>query len=980
MKTLMSLVLCIIMIFGFTMVPVSALDSGGQSGNKPTAMLGVRQYVSGDYVYQADHNQDYAWHPDTVVIVKYTGNKRSITVPSQIDGYRVGRIGSKAFSKEYNPEMEELRSVIIPSGIYAIGESAFSGCSNLCKVKLNEGLETIGRNAFRNCYNLNDITLPSTIINLATDFTGTGIKEITVPESRNEFYDRLTVAVDDFSLFSSHSNNLEKITVNKNNCSIHVNMLPTSEAVFEGTVYVEPLAYSLAPTIPHLPDHTVFRRGVPSILYPYLSDTKKHYDVENGGVWYDDSEKAEPLVSGDYSYLLNSNGRAIITAYSGNGAQVNIPESIDGHRVIRIADGVFMNNTAIESISVPYTVISIESRAFYGCTSLSSVSLEEGLITIGSYSFYGCSSLSEIEIPESVEDIDEYAFSLSGLVNVTVPENVTQLKWGAFKSCRFLTEINLHNELKVIRNECFSGCTALEDFEFPYSLELIADDAFSNTGIKTAVIDCNLKEIGRKIFLNSKLENLYIAGNNLCLQYSFYQSTNLIYAETGPGVNWLVNNAFGKCTKLDTVKIGREVGFISENAFTDSNAIKHLIFNAEEYTTESDITGSKIKGEYNPDLYYDIRSPFKNSQFESVIFGDSVKYIGAGLLYNQRLLTDVVIPNNVELIKEAAFMSCTSLTTVMWTAREKTVKAGAFWNCPALVNFNFKNLIETDCKAFSATGITNSNIGENDGRIIEGIKTISDECFSNSADLETVGIGGSVNEIESKAFANCENLETAVISDSVTEIAPDAFENCPNLTIYCSELSYAHNYANANGISVSTLVIAPIPNQVYTGRAIKPDVSVSWSGKQLKKNFDYDVKYSNNVSSGTANVAVNGRGDYSMFSTSGYFTILTRSISSGTVSGIPDQGYTGSEITPDITLSVNGRVLIKGVDYTVKYYNNTAIGTATVQITGRGNYSGVLTETFVIRMLSLREMIYQRIALIFQNIFGALFSLFERTE
>ncbi|MBR6939324.1 MAG: leucine-rich repeat domain-containing protein, partial [Clostridia bacterium] len=434
-KKFIALVLCALLtggLFNLSYISPNA-NASLLTGDKPTAMLGVYQYVSGDYVYQADHEQNYAWHPDTIVIVKYTGNKRSITVPTQIDGYRVGRIGVKAFSSETNSEMEELRSVIIPSGIYAIGVSAFSGCSNLCRVKLNEGLETIDRSAFRNCYNLKDITLPSTLINLCTDFTGTGIREVTVPESRNEFYDRLSVAVDDFSVFSSHSNNLEKLTVYKNNCAIHMNMLPSSEAVFEGTVYVEPMAYALSPTIPNLPDRMVFRKGVPSVMLPYLSDAKKHYDVENGGVWYDNTEKAEPVVSGDYSYLLNSSGRAIITGYSGSGTQVNIPASIDGHRVIRIADCVFMNNTEIESVSVPYTVISIESEAFYGCTSLSSVSLEEGLISIGSYSFYKCSSLSEIEIPDTVEDIDEYAFSLSGLVSVTVPENVTQLKWGAFR-------------------------------------------------------------------------------------------------------------------------------------------------------------------------------------------------------------------------------------------------------------------------------------------------------------------------------------------------------------------------------------------------------------------------------------------------------------------------------------------------------------------------------------------------------------------
>ena len=132
-KALLSILVCIIMIFGLAAAPASALDSGTQSGYKPTATLGVYQYVSGDYVYQADHNQNYAWHPDTIVIVKYTGNKRSITVPTQIDGYRVGRIGNNAFSKQNNPDMEELRSVVMLSESLRFRAAAISAESSSMK-------------------------------------------------------------------------------------------------------------------------------------------------------------------------------------------------------------------------------------------------------------------------------------------------------------------------------------------------------------------------------------------------------------------------------------------------------------------------------------------------------------------------------------------------------------------------------------------------------------------------------------------------------------------------------------------------------------------------------------------------------------------------------------------------------------------------------------------------------------------------------
>ena len=50
--------------------------------------------------------------------------------------------------------------------------------------------------------------------------------------------------------------------------------------------------------------------------------------------------------------------------------------------------------------------------------------------------------------------------------------------------------------------------------------------------------------------------------------------------------------------------------------------------------------------------------------------------------------------------------------------------------------------------------------------------------------------------------------------------------------------------------------------QVYTGKAITPDVTVTLDGKTLKKDTDYEVKYSDNKNVGTAKVTVIGTGDY----------------------------------------------------------------------------------------------------------------------
>ena len=70
------------------------------------------------------------------------------------------------------------------------------------------------------------------------------------------------------------------------------------------------------------------------------------------------------------------------------------------------------------------------------------------------------------------------------------------------------------------------------------------------------------------------------------------------------------------------------------------------------------------------------------------------------------------------------------------------------------------------------------------------------------------------------------------------------------------------------------------------------------------------------------------------------------------VSGIEKNGYTytGSPITVKSLALRRGKTTLKnGVDYTVQYKNNKNIGTATVKITGKGNYRGSVSKTFAIK-------------------------------
>lgn len=65
-----------------------------------------------------------------------------------------------------------------------------------------------------------------------------------------------------------------------------------------------------------------------------------------------------------------------------------------------------------------------------------------------------------------------------------------------------------------------------------------------------------------------------------------------------------------------------------------------------------------------------------------------------------------------------------------------------------------------------------------------------------------------------------------------------------------------------------------------------------------------------------------------------------------TVSG--NHVYTGSPITPAVSVTWNNTPLTKDTDYTLAYTDNTNAGTATVTVTGTGNYTGTKTESFTI--------------------------------
>jgi subtilisin family serine protease len=147
---------------------------------------------------------------------------------------------------------------------------------------------------------------------------------------------------------------------------------------------------------------------------------------------------------------------------------------------------------------------------------------------------------------------------------------------------------------------------------------------------------------------------------------------------------------------------------------------------------------------------------------------------------------------------------------------------------------------------------------------------------------------------------------------------------------------------------ISSASVAAIPAQEYTGSPIAPSPVLTFSGTTLVEGTDYSVSYADNISAGTATATMTGKGNYTG-SVSKTFSIAAKSVASATVASVPMQTYTGSALkpTPTVTLSGYG-TLVAGTDYTLSYANNVGAGTATITVTGKGNFSGTRTATFEI--------------------------------
>ena len=632
----------------------------------------------------------------------------------------------------------------------------------------------------------------------------------------------------------------------------------------------------------------------------------------------------------DFTYSVLSDNTIEIIAYNGTETQIVIPEEIDGMKVSSIGEKAFYRNQTMTGITLPST-----------------------LKSIGTYAFYYCKAMTAIDIPDSVEFIDISAFQdCDGLKSVKLPDGITAISDRTFNGCDSLESVEISKNVKSIGSNAFCWCKALDNVTIPDSVTSIGDNAFSYcSGLNNISIPDSVEFAGRNIFngtpwLNNQAGLVYVGK----VAYKYIgempadTEINLKDGTTYIGAEAFKNCSLSKITMPDTVKS------IGNGAFYKTNI--------------SEIKLSKSLTTIGSDVFYGCTS------LKSVDVPESVTSIGDNFCSGCTTLESVVLPDGITELSSKMFSECANLKNVNIPSNLTKVCSNAFNKCVSLEVVDLPESV-TEIETYAFRGCTFKSI-----KIPNGVSSLSANTLYECPNLEQVILPDGLTTINTRAIYLCPSLKSIEIPDSVTTIGNQAFGYykdeetkkiipVKDFTVICGEGSAAETYAKNNNMlskrpevsektDISACTITLFGSKFdYTGKEIKPAVTVKNGDKTLTAGTDYTVVYSNNVNAGTATVTITGAGNYKG-TVKKTFTIVkndpvTKKISDCQITLSAEKFvYTGSAVKPKVTVKDGTKTLTVNTDYAIRYVNNVNVGTGSVVVAGRGNYTGSVTKTFSI--------------------------------
>ena len=273
------------------------------------------------------------------------------------------------------------------------------------------------------------------------------------------------------------------------------------------------------------------------------------------------------------------------------------------------------------------------------------VAFEYEKLSTGMYVVKGLKNKAELilAVPECVQVIADAAFEGSGIMDVTLSEGLVKIGKRAFAGCIDLEKINFPASLRIIEDEAFSGCTQL-DAKAPSGVRC-GENAFNGTlPWQKNEAERQRKEEERRRQYTPGLE-FTKKGQEYCVSgYSGKEAWVIIpeiYKDLP--VTSIGKEAFRKCNLLEGIKIPGSVKTIGFYAFGGCTSLENIEI-SEGVTSIGN-------------------GAFSNcTSLEGIKLPDSVTSIGNGAFSNCNFLKGVVISENVTNIGSHAFYCCSSLT------------------------------------------------------------------------------------------------------------------------------------------------------------------------------------------------------------------------------------------------------------------------------------------------------------------------------
>ena len=267
-----------------------------------------------------------------------------------------------------------------------------------------------------------------------------------------------------------------------------------------------------------------------------------------------------------------------------------------------IGDSAFEDCSSLSSLTLPSSLQSIGDRAFYDCNSLTSLTLPSSLQSIGDSVFWDCSSLTSLTLPSSLQSIGGGAFtgctSLRSVIcnqfykvidkmllsadgtqviaywgensEVTIPEGVQSIGFGAFRDCKSLSSLTLPTSLQSIGDSVFYGCSSLTSLTLPSSLQSIGDGVFRDCkSLSSLTLPTSLQSIGDSAFYGcSSLTSLTLPSSLQSIgDCAFWGCSSLTSLTLPSSLQSIGDSAFDGCNSLSSLTLPSSLQSIGDRAF-----------------------------------------------------------------------------------------------------------------------------------------------------------------------------------------------------------------------------------------------------------------------------------------------------------------------------------------------------------------------------------------------------------------------------